>query len=192
MTPTKIVRASFNALRSAVQRSGLSARKFDEAVIEIERRTNDPDGSADIDVMTALHVFFAFGAALQFITKQLVWGLGDILHGHLLACSASLQQQLAPQPAPDQPDVQAWSSRSHMEAVAIADTRSVRARKLVLHHYTQAMRMVQAECGGRVTTCIDAAVTKSRQKRFFMAVGTTTNKLGWAPPQAAFALTYYL
>ena len=64
--------------------------------------------------------------------------------------------------------------------------KTMAERKLLLYHYrtiaTRRFSLLQ-----RFTSGTDAARTKAKTKRFFMAVGDSDDNMAWAAPQAHFA-----
>ena len=109
--------------------------------------------------LTDFLVALADHETTQFVLVQLVWSLGRLLDQHVVATFAE-------------------------EDANIADVRNCRERRQHLAQYVSAMhRMLSGSSQG--TSCIDAATTHSKEKRFFMAVGTPGNVLCWAPPQVS-------
>ena len=99
--------------------------------------------------------------------KQLVWQLGALLdHQIIFELLPTIQSPQAPPPA----------------SLVTIDATEPRQRKAFLSKYMTAMQRANANKLD-LTTVIDAGRTKSRQKRFYMAVGNDDNLVGWTAPQ---------
>lgn len=106
------------------------------------------------------------GKACLWIYKQWIWQIGshfDIWLGSVLGGSGNAD------------------ATDTAEIVSI-DSHNVQQRKLMLVKYMNAMKRANRNAL-TLSTVIDAGRTKSRQKRFYMAVGTSGNIFGWTAPQ---------
>ena len=138
----------------------------DEIQRAFEKARDVYPNSDAIPLAELLIEFSKAGAPALWLYKQFVWGIGKILDDRLVSILAGS----AAVPCDDT-----------AELVTI-DSAAPRQRKLMLMKYMKAMRRSNADSLNH-TSVIDAGRTKSRQKRFYMAIGTPEKRLGWAPPQ---------
>ena len=168
-----IKRQSFDDLVTNVRTAGLmNITMF--SLLEALRIGSPTEDINIVSFIEALHE----NANLKWLLKQVIWGLGNMIDGFIVAVLGEQTTCETSFGVLGQNDNQ----ENHGELIALSSAQP-RERKQLLHHYINRARRMFCDTK-RLTSVIDAARTKSKQKRYFMAVCDSQNNLAWAPTQA--------
>ena len=161
---------SLATLMTACRQSRLYNDKVESAIAAME--STERSTIVDFLILAA-----AGGDKTQLLFEQIVWALGKWFDMHLCF---NLDQPFSSDRGDDDPPPGGANQRLSLVRI---DAMKARQRKVMLVKYMAAMKRANA---GAIddTAVIDAGRTRARAKRYYMAVGTPENVMGWTPPQA--------